>query len=271
MKKIVVLLVLILGFIPVKAANYELKELIPVNIETTIVTKSFSYKGLYYNKNNASLAEKDYIIFKGIKNLTGEEKSISISIAFFNKEKKNIGTMHYCSTKINNESVSQKTLQPDEEISYSIEVNKDYLGSEHTRDEIQYIAVLNDNKDCRVASSDENIGKTIEKIGVISNQKLDESTQLMLNIFIVLGIILVIGFLYKYLFTKSFQNFDGEDIRKGFEDLNTSLSKAREEEKKKNPPKEKEIKSIKTEKVLKQEEEAKNEDKSGTDLHNLYK
>lgn len=271
MKKITLLLILILGFIPVKAANYELKELIPVNIETTIVTNNFSYKGLYYNKNNASLAEKDYIIFKGIKNLTGEEKPISISIAFFNKERKNIGIMNYCSTKISNDLVAKKMLQSKEEISYSIEITKDYLGSEYTKDEIQYIAVLNDNKNCRVASPDEYIGKTIEKIGTISNQKLDESTRLMLNVFTVVGIIFVVVFIYKFLFTKSFQNFDGEDIRKGFEDLNNNLSKAREEERKNNPIKEKEKKSVKTEKVLKQEEEAKNEDKSGTELHNLYK
>ena len=50
-KNIVRLLILItiMTIIPVNAANYELKELIPVNVETTIVTKHFSYRGFYYN------------------------------------------------------------------------------------------------------------------------------------------------------------------------------------------------------------------------------
>ena len=91
MKKILLLVLLTLLLSPINsnAANYNLNELIPNNTETTIVTDNFSYKDFYYN-NGA-------ITFKGIKNLTNEEKPLSFSIALFNAEKKNIGTIYYCS------------------------------------------------------------------------------------------------------------------------------------------------------------------------------
>lgn len=266
--KLVVFLVSILGVIPVQAANYEVKELIPVNIETTIVTSNFSYKNFYYNKNSTG---KDYISFKSIQNLANEERPISISVAFFNKNKKNIGTMNYCSTKSDGKVIEQEVLNPKEEISYSIEVTKKYLGKDYSEDDIEYIAILNDNKMCRVTGVEEYLGQTIDEIGIAKNSVLDSSSQLMINIFTILGIVLIILFLYKFMFTKSYQNFDGEDIRKGFKKLNKDLEEERQEELRKNPPKPKEIKKTKTDEVLRQEEEARKEDKSGTDLHNLYK
>lgn len=269
--KIVLFLVVIVGMIHVEAANYEERELIPVNIETTIVTNNFSYKGFYYNKNGNDKDKKDYIVFKSIQNLDREERPISISIAFFNKNKKNIGTMNYCATESKNKVVSQELLNSKEEISYSIEVTKDYLGKDYSKDDIEYIAVLSDNKICRATGADEYIGQTVEEIGMTKNNVLDSSSELMINIFIFIGIVLIIIFLYKFMFTKSYQNFDGEDIRKGFKKLNKDLEDERQEELRRNPPKPKEIKKTKTDEVLRQEEEARKEDKSGTDLHNLYK
>ena len=73
----IVLLLLTISIINTKAANYSIRELIPVNIETTIVTDNFSYKSLYYNNN--------YVVFKGIKNLSNEDLPISITIGLFDK------------------------------------------------------------------------------------------------------------------------------------------------------------------------------------------
>lgn len=262
MLKKILILIAVLAIIPVQAANYELKELIPVDIETTIVTNNFSYKDFYYNKNNSAKAEKDYINFKEIKNLTKEEKPISITVAFFNKDKKNIGTMNYC---------SEKKLNAQESTSYSIEITKNYLGKEYSSDDIKYISVLSDNKNCRTTGSEEFIGQTVKEIGMTKNTGLDSHAQLMVNIFGILGIALLALFVYKFLFTSAFQNVDGQETRKGFEKLNRDLEKERQEELRKNPPKPKEPKKIKTDEVLEQEEAAKHEDKTGTDLHNLYK
>ena len=271
MKKILLFLIIMVGTIPVKAANYQERELIPVDIETTVVTRNYSYKDFYYNKNNVDSTEKDYIIFKNIQNLDREDRAISISIAFFNKNKKNIGTMNYCASKSKNKVSTQEYLKPKEEIPYSIEVTSDYLGKDYSKSDIKYIAVLSDNKVCRAEGAEEFLGQTVEEIGFAKNNSLDSSSQLLINILSFIGIVLGALFLYKFLFTKSFQNFDGNDIRKGFKDLNKELAKEREEELKKNPPKPKEIKRTKTDEVLRQEEEARKEDKFGTDLHNLYK
>ena len=210
LKKILILIAL-LAIVPVQAANYELKELIPVDIETTITTNTFSYKDFYYNKNNSAKAEKDYINFKEIKNLTNEEKPISITVAFFNKDKKNIGTMNYC---------SDKKLNVQESTSYSIEVTEKYFAKEYSRDDVKYISVLSDNKNCRTTGSDEFIGQTVEEIGMAKNKVLDSHAELMINFFSVIAIVLLALFLYKFLFTSAFQNVDGQETRKGFEKLN---------------------------------------------------
>jgi hypothetical protein len=65
MKKIKLLLLVILLFsvIDTKAANYEIKELIPVNIETTIVTKNFSYKNFYYNGKGMIIFQSMILLF----------------------------------------------------------------------------------------------------------------------------------------------------------------------------------------------------------------
>ena len=55
MKKIIKLLLIICVisiFNNVKAANYELKELIPINTETAIVTNHFSYQSFSYKSKD---------------------------------------------------------------------------------------------------------------------------------------------------------------------------------------------------------------------------
>lgn len=255
MKKIKVLLILILLLItsPVNAANYEIKELIPLNTKTTIVTKKFSYKKFYYKDNK--------IIFEGIKNLSNESTPITISIGLFNSKKKNIGTINHCDYTINGK----------EEITYEIDVTKDYIGKDYKLEDIKYIAVLSDNKDCRTSGYDEFIGQTIQEIGQYKNNTLDSKTEFLLKIMGILGGALLLMFLYNLLFTRKYQNVDGNDVRQGYKRVNEDLRKEREEELRINPPQPKEIKQIKTDEVLEQEEAASKEDRDSTDLHNMYK
>ena len=52
MKKILfglLVIITVLTTIPTQAANYNFKELIPVDIETTIVGEKISYRRFYYN------------------------------------------------------------------------------------------------------------------------------------------------------------------------------------------------------------------------------
>ena len=255
MKKIKLLLIIAILFIakPVYAANYEIKELIPRNIKTTIVTNKFTYKNIMLKDND--------IEFEYIKNLTNESIPLSISLCLFFKNKKNIGTINYCDYSIN----------PNEKINYKITIDKSYLQKEKKSNDIKYISVFSDNSNCRTGGSEEYIGQTIKEIGIGKNNTLDSKTQLLIGILGVLGGVLFLLFLYKFLFTKTYQNFDGDDVRQGYRRVNEDLKKEREEELKNNPPQPKVIKQEKTIEVLEQEEEAAKEDKSATDLHNLYK
>jgi len=256
MKKIVKILVILLLLVVTKnvyAANYKIKELIPLKIKTTVVTKNFSYRKFQYNEGK--------IEFEGIKNLTDKDIPITISIGLFNKDKKNIGTINYC----------DYTIKSKEEATYEIDVTKDYLGKDYSVSDIKYISVLGDNINCRTTGSDEYIGQTVEEIGYAKNSTIDSDTSLTIKILSIVGGVIFLIFIYNLLFTRTYENVDGSDVRQGYRRVNEDLKKEREEELRRNPPKPKEVKKVKTDEVLKQEEEASKEDKSATDLHNLYK
>ena len=278
MKKIVKIIILIgiieLGIDSVQAANYNIKELIPVNTETTIVTDHFSYRDFYYdgNKLDGDTSKNNYVIFKSIKNISKEELPVTISIGLFDKNKKNIGTINYCSTSDKKSVVAGSKLKPEEEIPYAIEINKKSLQDGKKVKDIKYISILNENKNCRIDGSQDYVGQKIEEIGMAKNNTLDSYSELLIKILAVIGIVLLSIFVYRFLFTRSFENFDGEDVRKGYQKWNKEQQIKREEELRRKPPQPKEIKKVKTDEVIQQEiEMAKKENKEQTDLHNLYK
>ena len=86
----------------------------------------------------------------------------------------------------------------------------------------------------------------------------------------VVGGVIVLLFISK-LFAGSYENMDGDDVRIGFKKYNRKLRDDRERELRLHPPKPPEKIKTKTDQVLQQEEAAKTEDKTGTDLHNFYK
>ncbi len=258
MKKIVKLisvLLLVVLSTNVYAANYELKELIPTGIETTIVTNNFSYRTFSYDGEG-------YIKFKSIKNLKEEELPLSFSIAFFDEKKKNIGTMNYCN--------KDNKFAGKEEKPISISITQEYLASGSVKD-IKYIAMLDDNITCKTEGKDYYLGQTVEEIGYAKNNTLDRDSTLFLKVIGVVGGVVLLIFIYNFMFTNSYENMDGDDVRTGYRKYNKKLAAEREEELKRNPPKPKEKVKTKTDEVLHQEEAAKNEDKDGTDLHNFYK
>lgn len=255
MKRIIRVFLVLLICLSVKnvyAANYSVKELIPLNVKTSIHTDNFSYKGMHCDGYG--------VYFTSIKNLTEDNMPISISIGLFDKDKKNIGTINYCNN----------TLQGKEEREFFIDVSSKYIGKGKKQKDIKYIAVLGDNINCRIDGSTDYIGQRIDNLGVSSGGELDSKTQLFLYIVIILVGAFVVLIVYKLLFTKSYRNVDGKEVRDAYDDINRELREMREEEEKNRvapPPKEPD----KPIEILEQEEEARNEDKSGTDLHNLYK
>ena len=266
MKKIifsVIILLIAVAQMQVFAANYEVKELIPVDIETTIVPGKFSYKGLYYNakKEDGDQSKRNYIIFKGVKNISDEARPISISIALFGEDKLNIGTINYCTGNLN----------PGEEVSLEIEVNKEYLGEGFKPKDVKYISVLSENLNCRTGGATDFIGDTVEKIGIAKNNVITSPIKNTLIIFGIIGGLLLFIFLYAFMFTNEYNNMDGDDTRRAFKYQNKKLKEKRELHEMLHPTVEPEKPKEKTDEVLRQEEFEKNKDKTDTDLHNMFK
>lgn len=258
MKKILcTILLFILVLIPVKAANYELKELIPAGVVTTIKGKNYLYKNISYRDGE--------IVIEKIKNESDKKTPLTISIGLFSNNKRNIGTINLCLDDISFASKEEK-------LDYHIKVEEKYLGDEYTTDDIKYISVLSGNETCRTSGEHDFLGQTVDEIGMAKNNTLTDSAVLLLNMLKIIVVVLVILFLYKFLFTSAYQNMDGADTRAGYKSLNKELKKEREEELRRNPPKPKEIKKTKTDEVLEQEaKEKENERKDNSDLHNFYK
>ena len=203
MKKIITLMIALIIMITtynVNAANYELKELIPLDKKTTIVTKRISYKQLYYNSSDNT------VYFEGIKNISQEELPLSFSIAFFDSEKNNIGLINYCD-KNNN------ILAPGTETTFKIEVTKGYLGEDFSSKDIKYVALLEDNYTCKVESGSLYIGQKVEDIGKFHGGQVQDSSILAINVISFVAGVLLVLFLYQFLFTNKFRNMDGEEVR----------------------------------------------------------
>ncbi|MBQ3297760.1 MAG: hypothetical protein IJG97_03020 [Bacilli bacterium] len=275
MKKVFYLILLLISIstINVNAANYELKELIPVNVKTTIVTNNFSYQSFCYSDSEleGENSHNNAIIFENIKNISDKELPVSISLALFDKDRKNLSVINYCSVKDKSSNASGTKLKSKGEMPYSIEVDKSYLPEDKTVEDIKYIAILSDNINCNSETLLDYAGYPIEDISMGKNNTLDDDSQYLIKIMTIVGVVLLLLFLYNFMFTNAYQNMDGSDVRAGYRKYNKELKKERERELKKHPPVEPEPVKVKSDKVIEQEKQAQNEDKSGTDLHNLYK
>lgn len=265
MKKIITYIVLFITLfttINANAANYELKELIPLGIKTTIVTKHFSYRQLYYDK------ETNKIHFTTIKNIFDTELPLSISIGLFDENKKNVGVIYYCD-KDNNR------LAPGAEIPFDIEVTSDYLGKEKTKADIKYIAILEDNYTCKTDKSQIYVGQKVNDIGSYHGGEMSDSSKLTIQVIsAVLGVLIVL-FLYQFLFTNKFKNMDGNEVREILKNYKNNSARANTF----NDDYHSEIpdgisiinKSKTTEMADKEAEENEKSKRKENDLYNMYK
>ena len=216
MKKLITILILFITLISIKnvnAANYELKELIPAGIKTTIVTKHFSYRQLYYDQTT------NEINFGSIKNIYDTELPLSISIGLFDENQRNVGFIHYCE-KDNN------LVAAGAEIPFSIAVTSEYLGEKKTKDDIKYIAVLEDNYTCKTDKSQIYVGQKVDDIGSYYGGEMSESSKLTIQIIIFIGSAILIIFLYQFLFTNKFKNMDGNEVREVLKNYKNESARA---------------------------------------------
>ncbi len=223
MKKIMIVLSLFIGIIclNVKASDYSMYQLISIEDNATVTGEHFIYN-FYYNYSDiqAERMSSNTIIFPSLKNISDEKRAISISIGIFNGEKKNIGTMNYCST---NEKVTflETHLEPGQETQYSINIAKQNIIDGYNIKDVKYLAVLGENEDCTVTGISRYAGKTIEEIKNSSDDELYVSDYTKYFIYVVIGVIGlgILIFIIKFLLTggKSRQDM----IREQYKNNNT--------------------------------------------------
>jgi len=204
MKKYIISLILIfiLFLTPnVYAADYKEKELIPVDTETTVRTDNFIYKGIVYSKGNINI--------EFVRNKSANELPISISVALFDSEKKNIGLINYCDEKI--------VLGYREKYS-EIGINvSNYSRKEGTTlSDIKFIAVWNDNVTCKTRDSLDYVGQKIENMGVVGKEEASTDASILVYVLLGVGGLLFIIFVYNFLFTDRFRDMNGDDTRRAY-------------------------------------------------------
>lgn len=258
MKKIIIGVLVLLGMIvPVKAADYEIRELIPEGIKTSVRGERFIYSNILY--------ENGIIRIGRVRNKTDEDHNLSISIGLFDKGGKNIGTINYCPE---NTTVSTKKAVDD----IMIDVKNTYMEKGKNHKDIHYISVIGENMNCRTDGALENVGQTVDQIGMPKNNVLTEYQEMLLKIVFVIAALLLALFVYRFVFTNQYQNMDGTDVRQEYAYINKQLRTKRDIDAKLNPPQPKVVKTHKTKDILKQEKEQ--NEKAGqddADIYRLYK
>ena len=193
MKKLIKVLVVVLVCLSVKvvnAADYKIKELIPYNTKTSIHTDNFSYNGIYFDKKG--------IHFDGIKNLTNEKLPVTISVALFDSNGRNVGVVNYCNLFVEGK----------DEIGFVIEFEDYYFGRNKNADSVKYMAVLDDNIHCKTSGSTDYIGKSVDEMGILHKEKFNSPFELVLSVLTILIGLIVIYIIYRLLFAKAFKNID---------------------------------------------------------------
>lgn len=268
MKKILnwIIIIMLLVTYRVNAAEYKLMELIPINTggNITITTDHFKYIDIKYKDN--------IISFGSIRNISDAKRPVTLTIGLFDKEKKNIGTINYCSSADDTSTLKDIELDTDQGVTYQLQVNKTYLASNKSFKDIKYFSILSDNINCNTGNALEYVGEKVDKIGQVKNNTLNSSEKLLIYILLFIGGVGLFVFLNNFAFSTKYENIDGDDVRNGYKKYNKKLARQREYEAIINPPKPKPVKKEKSDKVIMEEESEKaKENTDSSDLHNFYK
>ena len=172
-------------FIDVDALDYSTKQLISTGDVATIKTDSFAYNNMSYYLNNDT--GQAMFNFESIVNRTNGTRPISVDILLFDKDKKNIGIVNFCSTN-EKYSLLDTTIKPDQEMNYAVGVLKKHMIAGKSVSDVKYIAILGDNIECKMAGTTEGAGKTVEEMEKTKDD-VYVSPNTMIFVYIVAGVI----------------------------------------------------------------------------------
>lgn len=167
MKKIICcLFIFIVMFSPlyVLAQDYQVNQLIPVDTSATVNTEKFNYQDFMYSSQLDGRGNAR-ITFGSIHNNTASKVPVSINVLLFGEDQKNIGIVTYCANKDYGNNYEGFKLNGNQSAPFSINVvtNKYFVDGKGPKD-VKYIAVLDENKYCRVGGYSNYEGLTIDEI-----------------------------------------------------------------------------------------------------------
>ena len=209
-KFLMILLVLSTLFvgIDVYAGDYSIKELIPVEDEANVFSKTFNYTGVKFEADSSGRAN-GVLRFNSIVNNTSSKKTPSFNILLFDGTKKNIGFITYCGEKDYGSDNTMFYIPGKDAKPFSINVTsryfggneKDYEGIVHEPGEILYYSFFSDNSYCQIGGYTKYIGLTLEEItgGEVNFDNEDIDKKLKLNELILylpyflIGLVALIG------------------------------------------------------------------------------
>lgn len=160
---LLVIIVTFLFYFDVNAVDYDVKVLIPVDTNATVKTEKFSYNDLVYN-SQIDAKGNSLITFNSIHNLTISKVPVSINILLFDGEKRNIGFLTYCSDRDISSNYAGFKLLGSQSAPFSIVVTDKYFSEGKLPVDVRYIAILDDNKYCKIGGYDKYAGLTIDEI-----------------------------------------------------------------------------------------------------------
>lgn len=174
-KKICYLLCVVILFftivVDVRAEDYKVNTLIPVNTVASVETDKFDYKNFVFDstideKGNATLK------FEGIQNNTLSKTAISIDVLLFDENKKNIGYLTYCTDKDVSSDNAGFKIRANQIVPFTINVTDRYFVEGKAPKDVRFIAVRDENKYCQIGGYSNYKDLTIEEIvsGVTKEQ-----------------------------------------------------------------------------------------------------
>ena len=138
-------------------------ELIPADDISTLELEDYAYYNFTYI-NDVPKQTYGVLKFESVKNKMKNKAPLAVDILLFDENKKNIGLVAYCTTKDLAGDYAQVQVNSGGSSPLTVFVDSSYFVKGHTKNEIAYIAVLDDNDKCFVGNSNKYGGLTIEEI-----------------------------------------------------------------------------------------------------------
>ena len=161
--KYLLIVVISLFSVNVEALAHKTVEIFPVGETATVTTETFEYTNFVYVPA-AEGSKFGTMEFESVTNKTDKTIPLSINILMFDKNKKNIGFLTYCSLKDISGDYAQMKIKANASSEFSFNVTDTYFAGGSTAKDIAYLAVLDDNKYCQIGGYDKYAGQTIEEI-----------------------------------------------------------------------------------------------------------